>query len=486
MSKTGCEPNRQKKEKETARTRITLMRRSAPTPLSKKTATGGSRKQKLLIDHGAVSDQSCSEHVLVRTLQMSEPLNGIVADEDEGKRMKISHPRGSARASPRLPRLAVQMFRHLLRLVSIPLHCDLMLTRASAMSGPLHSARFPHMHSHSSATTSELEEYIGIPYTTAQARSVLHEFDLYVPRRALNVEAKQTRGPPLICFVHGGAWRSEDKAEHAPLARRLALRTRFPVAVPNYRLTTSATPIRHPAHAQDILEFLEFLLSWSGPDLASDRAQFDPSRLYLIGHSCSAHMLTSIFLQPRASASVTPLQPNPSSPSDLPPSPLPTSSTLSPSPALLASTCAVIMSSGLYNLDLLLRSYPAYKSWFVAPTFGRLQTYAPWNTASYELRSSDEVQRSGTRWFVVHSKSDTLVDRLQSEAIWERLRVLYGEEQSDDGGGDLATEGKRMIERDWEGLTEEHNEALAGETYPRIVGDWILDDVRWRAGLTTE
>ncbi|KAF9821379.1 hypothetical protein IEO21_00625 [Rhodonia placenta] len=314
-----------------------------------------------------------------------------------------------------------------------------------------------------------IDEHLSIPYISTSPPNPFHHFDLYVPNPTPPAK------PPLICFVHGGAWRSEDKADHAALARRLAARTRCPVALPNYRLTTPATPLRHPAHAADLLAFLHFLLAWPGPaDADAHGPPYDPTALYLIGHSCSAHMLTSIFLQPPSPA------PPPSSADALPPAPVPTPDTLRPAPALLAATRALALSSGLYDLDLLLRAFPAYKSWFVAPAFGRLRTYAPWNTAAYTLRAG----AAHPRWLLVHSTGDTLVHRAQSEAAWAALRALYGEEG--DGDGDAEQGGRRMVERAWDSLTEEHNEALAGEAYPRVVGDFILDDMQWRASARGE
>ncbi|KAH9842671.1 Alpha/Beta hydrolase protein [Rhodofomes roseus] len=321
----------------------------------------------------------------------------------------------------------------------------------------------------SQPNTTVLDEHRDIPYIATDARNPLHEFDLYVPKRRENLD---TRLPPLVCFIHGGAWRSEDKAEHAGLARRLAAHTNFPVAVPNYRLTTASTPIRHPGHAEDLLAFLHSLLTWSGPQASAPTPPYDPTRLYLIGHSCSAHMLTSIFLQPPEPASdASPLLASPSStasgvPSP-PPSPIPTPDTLVPSPALLAATHAIVMSEGLYDLDALLVTYPAYKTWFIAPTFGRLRSYAPWNTASYQLRPGAEH----LRWLILHSKGDTLVDQGQSERIWGHLTELYGQDvHVGDKGG--------PVQREWEVLTEEHNEMLAGEVYPRLVGDYILANIQ--------
>ncbi|KZT67689.1 hypothetical protein DAEQUDRAFT_766857 [Daedalea quercina L-15889] len=321
-----------------------------------------------------------------------------------------------------------------------------------------------------------LEEHLDIPYIPANARNKFHEFDLYVPQRQ---EAQDTRPCPLICFIHGGAWRSEDKAEHAGLARRLAAHTSFPVAVANYRLTTAYMPLRHPAHAEDIFAFLHFILTWQGPHTSASRPPYDPTRLYLIGHSCSAHMLTSIFLQSPTGRPVSDASPLPASPSSIqsrtpspPSSPIPTPDILGPSPALMAATRALIMSEGLYDLDALLVTYPAYKTWFVAPAFGRLRSYAPWNTASYQLRSGGEH----LRWLILHSRGDTMVDQGQSERMWMRLTELYGQR----------ADKIDPIQREWEVLSEEHNDMLAGEVYPRVIGDYVLADVRRQnpAGLS--
>ena len=66
--------------------------------------------------------------------------------------------------------------------------------------------------------------------------------------------------------------RSEDKADHAQLAKRIALKTQSCVAVPNYRLSPKGleanlkNPVHHPQHASDILLALTFL----GPAPQSD------------------------------------------------------------------------------------------------------------------------------------------------------------------------------------------------------------------------
>lgn len=264
------------------------------------------------------------------------------------------------------------------------------------------------------------------------------KFDLY-PAPAAADRA------PLLVFVHGGAWRScvflpfspqrpltansEDKANHAALARSLARLTNCPVVVPNYRLTTQQNPVRHPAHASDVLRFLHFLSSWSGPGVP------DCSRLLLLGHSCAAHILASILLT----------------------SPFPG---LAPSPQLLTATRAVILSEGIYDIDLLLRSFPSYRQWFIADAFGDRDAYPDVNVASYALRSGGEH----IRWLILHSTGDILVDQLQSDAMYAHLSAI--------SRGDASAQ-PPTVSKNFGELKEGHNELLKGSVYPQIVADFV-------------
>jgi hypothetical protein len=189
----------------------------------------------------------------------------------------------------------------------------------------------------------------------------------------------------------------------------------------------------HPGHAEDILHFLTFLTTWEGPQGLG--RVYDARRLYLMGHSCSAHMLASIFLD---SSSISP--------------------TLSPPLPLLCATQAIIMSEGIYDIDLLLSHFPPYREWFIEPAFRPLQSYVDFSTTKFPLRSSH------IRWLVIHSKGDTLVDQLQSESMYKHLCEL-----NEAAAGTL-------IAKNTDELDGEHNDVLRGKEFVDIVASFILDD----------
>jgi acetyl esterase/lipase len=195
----------------------------------------------------------------------------------------------------------------------------------------------------------------------------------------------------------------------------------------------------HPAHAEDILQFLSFMLTWPGPDSYTVNAAtaYDPRNLYLMGHSCAAHMLTSIFLN---SSAVTP--------------------TLTPSPLLIESVRGIILSEGIYDIDLLISSFPSYREWFITDAFGDQTSYSDVATTKLPLWSSD----THMRWLVIHSEKDTLVDLRQSEAIWNHLNDVHTE-------AGLVPE--EFVLREMEGLIWGHNEILRQPEFIGLVKGFI-------------
>jgi acetyl esterase/lipase len=227
----------------------------------------------------------------------------------------------------------------------------------------------------------------------------------------------------------------EDKKDHAALARSLAASTSSPVIVPNYRLTTPDNELRHPAHAQDVLELLTFLLSWAGPHHGGRQSlPYDPNRMFLIGHSCSAHMLASILLDSSDPVLVPPV-------------------------ALLRAVRGVVLSEGIYDIDALLQSFPTYRDWFIRDTFGDLPTYDRYSTTKMTLREG----ATHISWIIVYSSGDTLVDALQSQDMYHHLQSLHQ-------GGPFETD---QVSKNWDDLKGDHSAILQSGKYIQIVRDFI-------------
>ncbi|KAJ2936731.1 hypothetical protein H1R20_g363, partial [Candolleomyces eurysporus] len=267
---------------------------------------------------------------------------------------------------------------------------------------------------------------LDVPYSSAHP---LLQFDYYCVKG--NGDAQ-----PLLVFVHGGAWRSEDKKDHAEFAQRLAAATKYPVVVPNYRLTSKTRVehmFRHPGHTEDILGFLNFLGDWvTPPEL---EASFDPREIYLIGHSCSAHMLASIFLD---STHITP--------------------SLTPPAQLLEAVKGIVLSEGIYDIDRLLSTFPPYRDWFIEDAFGARESYEPFDVNHYRLR---DAGKSPSSWLILHSKADTLIDIPQSQLMYDHLKKVH---EGNTGS---------IIVRDFDTLKDEHDEILRGDEYVKLVQGFV-------------
>ena len=235
---------------------------------------------------------------------------------------------------------------------------------------------------------------------------------------------------------------SEDKADHAQLAIRIAQRTRCCVALPNYRLSSQSNTVHHPTHAGDVLAALEFLISPRDPissrqsSSAGLNLTLDPQappyrtdEIYMIGHSCGAHILTSILLDSS--------KPTPS---------------LTPSHKLLDAVSGVFLSEGIYDIDLLLQSFPAYREQFINLAFGIKDNYAEDSTTRYPRRPSS----GHPVWMIIHSDNDSLVDLAQPQSFYDHLTSLGF-----------------ASEHDWKRITTEHNAMLKTVEYSDFVGDFI-------------
>jgi acetyl esterase/lipase len=113
------------------------------------------------------------------------------------------------------------------------------------------------------AATNELR------YAERSPRNVL---DLAVPRSATK--------PPLVVYIHGGAFRMGDKSD-GPGERRVLLDSGFAVASVNYRYSTEAI---WPAQLDDLRDAFAFLRS------NADEFHFDGGRVASFGPSAGGHL----------------------------------------------------------------------------------------------------------------------------------------------------------------------------------------------------
>jgi acetyl esterase/lipase len=115
----------------------------------------------------------------------------------------------------------------------------------------------------------------------AEADANKHKLDLYLP--------KGKTGFPVLIFIHGGAWRSGDRALYPPLGNRFA-KEGIGVVVPSYRLMPGAP---HPAQIEDALAAVDWVLAHIA------EIGGDPKRIYLGGHSAGGHLSAFAGLDPR-------------------------------------------------------------------------------------------------------------------------------------------------------------------------------------------
>lgn len=91
-------------------------------------------------------------------------------------------------------------------------------------------------------------------------------------------------GAPVLVFIHGGYWRSLDKADHSFVAPAFNAAGAL-VVVPNYALCPAVT-------IEDIARQLARMLAWVWRNAASHGG--DPARIALVGHSAGGHLATML------------------------------------------------------------------------------------------------------------------------------------------------------------------------------------------------
>lgn len=120
----------------------------------------------------------------------------------------------------------------------------------------------------------------------------------------------------------------------------------------------------------------------------------------------------------------------------------------------MESTTAIMMSEGIYDIDMLLSSFPTYREWFIESVFGQHPSYGDVSA----LEATVHPKGGHIRWLIIHSQGDTLVDQGQSKAIYKYLMENLPSEQ---------------VAKTFDELVDGHNEILKGGQYSEIVGNYI-------------
>ncbi|MBQ0961646.1 alpha/beta hydrolase [Ideonella sp. 4Y11] len=100
------------------------------------------------------------------------------------------------------------------------------------------------------------------------------------PTQTLDVFLAERRDAPVLIFIHGGYWRSLDKADHSFVAPAFVAAGAH-VVVPNYSLCPSVG-------IADIALEMTRVVAWTVAH--AGELGMDPARIALAGHSAGAHL----------------------------------------------------------------------------------------------------------------------------------------------------------------------------------------------------
>jgi arylformamidase len=126
--------------------------------------------------------------------------------------------------------------------------------------------------------------------TTARATDtqVAHRWDVFYTDAHDTLQSvdvywnELSTGADVLLFAHGGGWLRGDKSTYRPVAESLASRGMTVVLV-NYRL---APRWKFPSPVEDVAA----AIAWARA--SAESCHGDPSRLFLMGHSAGAHLIT--------------------------------------------------------------------------------------------------------------------------------------------------------------------------------------------------
>ena len=136
---------------------------------------------------------------------------------------------------------------------------------------PDHAIHFSHWH----AWSADARRAPGVLTDVAYGHGPGETLDLFLPRRRAGAGLA-----PVMVFIHGGYWRSLDKADHSFVAKPFVEQGAV-VVVPNYALCPAVT-------IPDIAVQMVRALAWTWHHIATHGG--DPDRITVAGHSAGGHL----------------------------------------------------------------------------------------------------------------------------------------------------------------------------------------------------
>lgn len=221
------------------------------------------------------------------------------------------------------------------------------------------------------SSTDRSSTFLDLSYTQGE-KDHAHLFDLYLP-------AKSKLKPPLLIFIHGGAWVSGDKSQISFIGQTL-VKEGIAVALINYRLSNSGVN-PHPAHTQDAGAAVRWLLS------QSEKYGFDPKRVFVGGHSAGAHISALLDLD---------------------------SEFLKSDQKKIKGFIGI---DGIYDIPKIVQDFPQYKTEFIQTAFGTQSK--KWEEASPQLKKIS----NHAPWLIIHSTGDEMVNMVQAKEFVDTLRL---------------------------------------------------------------
>ncbi len=127
--------------------------------------------------------------------------------------------------------------------------------------------------------------------SSEESSDALRSLDLHLPGAVEN--------PPLVMWIHGGAWAFGDKGQEERLARWFA-ESGIAFAAIKHRLSPATwrdpgltEGVTHPAHIKDVARAFAWLVEHAS------EYRYDSTRLYVGGYSTGAHLAALLATNPR-------------------------------------------------------------------------------------------------------------------------------------------------------------------------------------------